>query len=203
MDILIENQILSPVDIYDLYRRAHTVFIEKHDHYTKRTYRNRFKIIAPHGIQTVSIPVKHKNPSPYFKDTLISYDTNWTGRLHNTLRTCYGSAPYFLYFGEDIAAIFRKKYRYLYDLNNVLREFIFDILQIDTKTRYTTRYIHQYPPEITDLREKFLPTATFDSPVHPYYPQVFEYKYGFVPHMSILDYLFNAGTDGFLSQSAG
>ena len=198
MHILTENQILSPIDVYVLYSKAKGILIEKYDHYNKRTYRNRFKIISPNGIQTVSIPVSHKKTSPFFKDIRISYDINWTGRLKNTIRTCYGSAPYFDYFAGDIFDIFERKYRFLYDLNTALRIYVFDILQIETKVDFTTRYIKHYPETITDIRDKYTPVTPHQSN-HPYYIQVFEYKFGFIPGMSILDYLFNTGTSGFLS----
>ena len=202
MDILIENQILGPVDIYMLFKEAGNILIERYDHYNKRTYRNRFKIISPNGIQTVSIPVKHKRTSPFFKDLQIAYDINWTGRLKNTLRTCYGSAPFFPYFADDIFDIFEKKHRFLFDLNNELRRYIFDTLDIKAKVNYTSRYM-QYPTAgFKDLRDKYLPVNSHKSSLPYYYPQVFEYKYGFIPGMSILDYLFNAGNSGFLSGGA-
>ena len=201
MNILIENQILSPVDIYDIYRRATGITIEKYDHYTKRTYRNRFKVISPNGIQVISIPVKHKMPSKYFKDIEIAYHNNWVGRLKNTLRTNYGSAPFFTYFADDIFAIFDKKHRYLFELNNELRQYVMELLDMDTDIKYTSGYIHDYNEEIIDLRDKYSPVTTQDTDSDYHYTQVFEYKYGFIPGMSILDYIFNAGTSGFLSMT--
>jgi len=76
-----------------------------------------------------------------------------------------------------------------------------ELLDMDTDIKYTSGYIHDYNEEIIDLRDKYSPVTTQDTDSDYHYTQVFEYKYGFIPGMSILDYIFNAGTSGFLSMT--
>ena len=57
-------------------------YIERYDHYTKQTYRNRCNIFGANGVLSLSIPVL-KGPlhKTYVKDIRIDYSKNWR-KLH-------------------------------------------------------------------------------------------------------------------------
>lgn len=199
MILVIENQLLSPIDVFRLYNKSEKVMIEQFDNYNKRTFRNRFEILSPNGPQVISIPlVKGKN-NKRFKEVEISYDNRWIQRLRNTIKTCYGSAAYFEYFFEDLMNIFNKKNKFLYDLNTEMREFIFNLLEIEVPIDFTSSYLKKYEKIILDGRDIFSPLVKnnkiIDDEVKKY-PQVFEENIGFQPNPSILDLLFNMGKYG-------
>ncbi len=199
MLVIIENQILSPIEVYSYYKNSSKIIIERFDNYNKRTYRNRFYILSSSGRQLVSIPLKKgKNNNIPFSQVEISYDTDWVSLLTKTLRNCYGSSPYFDYYYDDLISIFGSKYRFLYELNTKLREYIFDILEIDTPIEYSTEYVKNHDNDIIDLRDKILPKASLASNNHERkkYSQVFEDRIGYFSNPSILDLVFNLGRYG-------
>ncbi len=199
MLVIIENQILSPIEVYSYYKKSRKIIIERFDNYNKRTYRNRFYILSSSGRQLISIPLKKgKNNNIPFSQVEISYDMDWVSLLTKTLRNCYGASPYFDYYYDDIISIFSSRYNFLYELNTKLKEYIFDVLDIDTPTEYSTEYIKNYNNDIVDLREKFSPKTSLNSSnlKLPKYTQVFEDRIGYFSNPSILDLVFNMGRYG-------
>ncbi len=197
VNIIIENQILSPINIYAYYIHSHIIYIEKHDIYNKRTYRNRFIISSPNGPQLISIPLKKGKTKKLFNQVEISYDTNWIGRLGNTLKTAYGSSAFFEYFFIDLMNIFALKYKYLFELNNSLREYIFNILEIDIPVNFTNNYGKYDNSAYFDLRDKHLPSIDLNTPAkRKTYPSVFDYKSNTIQNPSIIDLIFNMGKYG-------
>lgn len=200
MNILIENQILSPISVFQIYNQSESIIIERHDNYIKRTYRNRFIILSQNGPLTISIPLKKgKNNNMPFPEVLISYDKSWITPLKNTIKTCYGSAPFFDFFYEDLISIFEQKHKYIFDLNNNLRTYIFSILEIEAKIHFSELF-EKIPSKIDyiDYRDKFTPKTTNTTIKAIKYPQVFEDKIGFQANVSVLDLLFNTGKEASL-----
>jgi hypothetical protein len=194
MQILIENQIFPPVSVFCELIKADAILIEKHDNYQKRTYRNRFLIVSPNGKQLLSVPLKKGKNSLKFTDVKISYDDLWLTTLGNTLKTNYGSAPFFHHYFNSIMDIFNKKPIYLFDLNCELRDFVFKCLVIDIPLYFTADYIKFYSDNTRDLRNRFLPVMKDkNEKTLMSYNQVFEVQTGFIPDASVIDLLFNTG----------
>ena len=192
MNLIIENQILSPVNIYSYFIKSDVIYIENHDNYNKRTYRNRFIISSPNGPQIISIPLKKGKNSKIFNQVEISYDTKWISNLKNTLKTAYGSSAFFDYYFMDLIDIFSKKHKYLFELNNDLRKYIFDILEIEVPVVFTDSYEKNPGREYIDLRDKHLPSTDFKIKAkNKLYPSVFDYKSNSIENPSIIDLLFN------------
>ena len=75
--------------------------------------------------------------------------------------------------------------KYLMDLNSGILEFIHGVVDLPFERQETASY---NADGIIDLRNE-----TFDSVETPAYLQVFSEENGFIPHLSILDLLFNEG----------
>ena len=194
MQVLIENQILPPVSVLCKIVKADSLLIEMQDSYQKRTYRNRFIILTPKGRHVLSIPLVRGKNSLKYTDVQISYDNLWLTTLGSTLKSNYGSSPFFYHYFHLIMDIFLKRHKFLFDLNNELRSFIFDCLGIEVPVMFTSRYIRSYDKEVSDLRNIYLPTKTApNSSVFKHYSQVYEDQTGFIADASIIDLLFNAG----------
>lgn len=198
--IIIENQLLPPISIYSIFVQSKNIIIEKHDNYNKRTYRNRFIINSSTGPQMISIPLKKGKNQLLYKDVKISYDNDWVKNIKKTLKTCYGSAPFFDFIYEDIIQIFEKRYKYLFDMNTEFRNYINDFLEIDTIFDYTQEYKKAYDSKIIDLRDSFLPAHDLKSIVdgkNMSFRSIFEEKENLIKNPSILDLLFNMGKYSF------
>lgn len=194
MQVLIENQIFPPISVFCELIKADSILIEKHDNYQKRTYRNRFLIVTPQGRHLLSVHLKKGKNSLKFTDVRISYDDLWITTLGNTIKTNYGSAPFFHHYFNPIMDIFNKRPVFLFDLNNELRNYVFNCLSIEIPILFTQDYIKTYGDETMDLRNRYLPVKMSGyEKIFRSYNQVFEDHTGFVPDASIIDLLFNTG----------
>ena len=200
---LLQTTYFGPVQWYQKLYRYDQVLIEQYDTYQKQTYRNRCVIATANGLQTLTVPVEHSANSqelsansPIVKDLRISDHNQWR-RIHwNALQSAYSESPFFEYFADDIRPFYEKKYDFLVDFNEAIRQTVCNLLDIHPNVSYTTDFIRQ-PSAIDDYRDVIhakhpLPDADFQ-PQH--YWQVFEGKHGFHANLSILDLLFNMGNE--------
>ena len=235
---LLQTTYFGPIQWYQkLYRYDHCL-IEQYDSFQKQTYRNRCVIATANGTQALTVPVIHNGElkienydmtqdntaanksnhnsqfsilnSQLVKDLRISDHNQWR-RVHwNALQSAYSESPFFEYYADDLHPFFEKKYDYLLDFNEAIRQKICDLIDIHPNVEYTTSFkshpltsspshpLTSSPSHpLTDFRDVInakhpLPDADF-TPKE--YWQVFQHKHGFLPNLSILDLLFNMGPE--------
>ena len=150
------------------------------------------------GLLALSIPiVKPDTLKCPTKDIRISDHGNWRHLHWNALVSAYNMSPFFEYYEEDFAPFYEKKYEFLFDYNEELRQLICRLLDLHPNVIYTEEYQSEVP---NDFREIIRPKHEGEDPSFspkPYY-QVFQGKHGFLPNMSIVDLLFNMGPEGLL-----
>lgn len=160
--------------------------IEACEHYQKGSFRNRCHIAGPNGMQRLSIPLaKGKNQQMPIREVRISYDETWQ-RLHwRSIKTAYGSAPFFEHYAPELQRFYEKRYEFLFDYNLELLHFALKKkMGWNGEIKLSTAYSTAIP-------------ATLTPPFEPgRYPQVFEDKHGFLPDLSLLDLLFCYGKRG-------
>jgi len=216
---LLQTTYFGPIQWYQKLYRYERCLIEQHDSYQKQTYRNRCVIATANGLQALTVPVEHDSSdltseSPKTKDLRISDHNQWR-RIHwNALQSAYSESPFFEYYADDIRPFFEKKYSFLVDFNEEIRQTMCNLLDIHPVVTYTSHFenltsshreygvampsafSHQ-PSAIIDFRNVIhakhpQPDADF----HPKeYWQVFQHKFGFQPNLSILDLLFCMGPE--------
>lgn len=199
--VLLQTTYFGPIQWYQKLYRYDQVLIEQHDSYQKQTYRNRCVIATANGLQALTVPVEHNSQlslltSQLVKDIRISDHNQWR-RVHwNALQSAYSESPFFEYFQDDIRPFFEKKYDYLVDFNETIRQTICDLIDIHPQIQYSTDYQKQ-AEGVDDFREVINakhPQADADFQPRRYW-QVFEGKHGFQANLSILDLLFNMGKE--------
>ncbi|MFV0531093.1 MAG: WbqC family protein [Flavobacteriales bacterium] len=190
--VLLPIHLFPSIEYYAYLVQAKYCIFEGEDHYQKQTYRNRYTIYGSNGKLNLNIPIQHKTDSRYYKDTKISYDTDWQHLHIKSLKSAYQSSPFFEFYEDDIIPLFTSKETYLMDFN--IKSFILinDLIQFDIKIEKTTEYLHQ--PELFDLRNHFNTKKESHQEFEPYI-QVFSQKKEFIKNLSILDLLFNEGTN--------
>ena len=190
--IVHESMIFPPAIVYSHYVKVEEVKIEVCEHYQKRSFRNRYFLSGPNGILSMSIPLeKGKNYRTPIKEVKISYAENWVGQHINTIKSCYGSSPYFIHYSDEIFALLERRFSYLLDLNENARELISKITGIRIATGQTEQYQEQ--PQCQDLRDRYGIKSKISSGIT--YSQVFEEKFGFIDGLSILDLVFCTGPE--------
>ena len=198
---LLQTTYFGPIQWYQKLYRYDQTLIEQYDSYQKQTYRNRCVIATANGLQALTVPVEHdtlniKNEILKVKDLRISDHNNWR-RIHwNALQSAYNESPFFDYYADDIRLFFEKKYEFLVDFNEAIRQTVCNLLDIHPQVSYTTDFSRQ-PSDIDDYREVI--NAKHPQPDEDFQPrrywQVFEGKHGFQANISILDLLFNMGNE--------
>ena len=189
---------LAPIEYYALLFRVPAVVIEIHDHYQKQSYRNRCVIAGANGAMTLSIPIeKPATPKCPMKDIRVAEHGNWRHLHWNAIISAYNSTPFFDYYEDDFRPFYEKKYTFLHDFNEELRQLVCRLIGIETPVTYSEAYIFELPDDILDIREIIHPKKPPMAQTPGYY-QVFAEKNGFIPNLSIVDLLFNMGNEARL-----
>lgn len=194
--ILHETQTLSPALLFAQYMHCSEILLEASENYQKRSWRNKYRILAANGPMNLSIPLKKgKNNQKPIKETEISYDELWVTNHINTITSAYSSAPYFDFYSVEVFSLLKNRFRYLYDLNKELLKWSMQILSISIPIMETHNFCHLYEERnIKDWRNtNMLKIQNLEN--SPTYPQVFEEKFGFISNLSILDCIFCLGPE--------
>ena len=181
---------LPPVELLRLWCTHQEILVDIEERWIKQTLRNRTYILGANGVQSLSVPVIHTGGLPVkMKDIRISYSQPWVRVHKGALFSAYNTSPYFEYFRDELFHELDKKPEFLIDLNLNLLQLLLK------KGRYTgkTGLLSDQPYEI-DYKQ-FSDNDNFISAVPPAasYPQVFSYKFPFIPHLSAIDCLSNLG----------
>jgi hypothetical protein len=214
-EVWLSTAYLAPVEYYRYLVNAPQVVIESHEHYVKQSYRNRCVIASANGLQTLSIPVE-KPDSPLIRDIRIAEHGDWQHLHWNAIVSAYRSSPFFEYYEDDFRPFYEKTPKFLFDFNEELRELVCRLLDVAPNVAYSTDYQSSGDgllpnvvsclrgnDNLQDLRERIHPKQrALTQDLQPYY-QVFEHKYGFQPNISIIDLLFNMGTEAIFTLTFG
>ena len=197
MKALLSTTYFGPVQWYQKLHRSEEVQIEQWESFQKQTYRNRCLIATTQGIQALTVPVERNNVQ-YIKDIRISDHGNWRHLHWNALVSAYGESPFFEYYQDDIRPFFEKRWEFLFDFNEAIREKMCELLDIQPKVFFSLEFKQSTINKNIDYREGIQPKHPMEDPdfePKPYY-QVYAAKHGFLPNLSVLDLLFNMGPEG-------
>jgi len=176
-----------------------SIYIEKHEHYQKQSYRNRCTILSANGPLNLSIPVI-KNKTEAISKIQIASRENWRNKHWRAICSAYNNSPYFEYFEYDLKSFYDQEYTYLFEYNLEQLNLILKLLRIPKNIQQTNEYIKS-PEDLLDLRSRIDPKMNFEKDpdlklnLQKIYYQTFSGKFQFVPNLSILDLLFNKGLE--------
>ena len=198
--ILLSTAYFPPVQYISKFTKHKSVWIEATENFTKQTYRNRTIILGANGTEALVVPVVKGKSKQAICDLKIAYDTHWQHTHWQAIVSAYNSSPFFEILADDFKLFFKKKFDYLLDLNMQILDVILNILEITPSIRLTDDF-EAVPEPFINFREaihpksqKALPDLSFKPKP---YTQVFEEKFNFVPNLSILDLLFNCGSESY------
>jgi hypothetical protein len=146
----------------------------------------------------LSVPlVGGRNQKTLMKDVRILPEDNWQSRHWKTITSLFNKSPWFDYYRHDLEDIYRKRFDFLMDWNLACFEWAADKMAIKAKVSLSEKRLDESDlngEKTEDWRGRLMP-ATINKvfPQPKRYPQVFEDRLGFVPNLSILDYLFCTG----------
>jgi len=192
--LLFSTSYLPPIKYISQLHSVGSLTLEVHEHFVKQTLRNRCHILSPNGIQTLIIPVEHTNRfrTP-IKDLRISNNQPWQRQHWRSLCAAYQRSAFFEFYQDDLVPFYEKRQEFLLDFTSELLTVILSMLNISLRASQTEKY--EIPDDFDSKDIRFMsnlsgPDTSTDFVI---YPQVFGYKDGFVPGLSIVDLLFNMG----------
>lgn len=193
-NILIHPTYFPNVSHFVCMFHAETLLFEIHDNYQKQTYRNRAYVYGANGKLALNVPIKHTHKNrQLYKDVKIANDTPWQIQQWKSLQSAYRTSPFFEFYEDDIAPLFHTKQTYILDFNFKCLEVIFECLQLDLNYK-TTSAFETKPNNCLDYRYLVNARKEKEYQFDPY-TQVFSTKHGYINNLSILDLLFNEGTN--------
>ena len=155
------------------------IAIECFEYYKKRTIRNRAWILNHNGRQLLTVPIQRKSYSKTILKNIKIANNDWQSKHLKSIKSAYGSSPFFIYYFNDIQNILNKKHIFLVDLNYDILTFIIETINIKTTISYNLSYQGNSERSI-------------NNPIKPYH-HVFSEQ--FIPNLSILDLIFNTGPE--------
>lgn len=225
MTVLFSTTYFGPVQWYQKLYRADAVIIDPDEPFLKQTYRNRCYIAAANGVQALTVPVEQPGNHCPVRDVRISDHGDWR-RVHwNAIASAYGESPFFEYYQDDLRPFFERRWTFLYDFNEAIRQTVSTLLDLQPSAALPSPSAPPTPPSVPpfpsaprlsmpspcdgpgpaltpgpylDLRAAINPkhpAVDADFQPRPYY-QVYASRYGFQPNLSVLDLLLNMGPEG-------
>ena len=172
--------------------KADKITLEIEDNYQKQTYRNRTYIAHSNGRLLLNIPIKHSKNALRQKTKEVCPENNfpWLSEHWKSIQVAYRTSPYFEYYEDDLAPLFKKPVLKLQDFNiNILNKII---ELIGLQTAILRSKVYEKKTQLKDMRHlvncKKEHGYNFDT-----YHQVFESSHGHIGNLSIVDLLFNEG----------
>ena len=173
--------------------------LEACENYQKQSYRNRCRIYAAGGVESLTLPVVHEGgtSSLPIREIRVDWSRDWLPRMERAIVSAYESSPYFEYYRDSLFDILESRPEKLFDLNIRLIHYFLGKIGISADIDFTKEYERpgETAPDIRDLRGLIHPKRPSILKTEKPYWQVFAAKYGFKSDLSIMDLLFNEGPD--------
>ncbi len=173
--------------------KSDEVWIDDREVYLKQTFRNRCQILAANGKLDLTVPiVGTKGRELSIAEIKIAYDDPWQQKHWRTIVSAYKSSPFFEEFEDDIKELLFSKHEFLKELNLEITLKMIELL--GKEKSFNLKSEIELPVHSRSLLGYFKPSKMPQNHMQlESYIQVFNYKYGFIPNLSILDLLFNEG----------
>ena len=199
-------QYIPSVEFFAHWMHHGSVLIESHEHYQKRTWRNKTCIQGPDKPIALTVPLrKGKNQQLKITEVRIAYDDPWHRNHLKAIKTAYGNTAFFDEVMANIELILLEEPVTLWDLNIRLIEFIISLLPGHWPYALTETFNHTYQDTTSDFR-KGIPAGISRLATNSIltYPQIHRLHKTYQPNLSILDPLCHLGpeTHLFLGQHA-
>lgn len=205
-DCIAGIQYIPSIEYFAHWLHHSLLTIEQHEHFQKRTWRNKTAILSPDEPLYLTVPLrKGKHQQKLISDVLIAYDEAWINMHLRSLKTAYGKTTYFDEVISGFEAILMLKYERLWDLNMSCLQYITKLIGGRWGLVLSNDYRLQYPLDVVDLRAGIPGGESLKKMVEfPIYPQVLRLHKSHLPNLSIFDVLCHLGpeTNSYLDRYA-
>lgn len=188
-------QYIPSVEFFAHWHYHGQLLIEAHEHFQKRTWRNKTAIQGADTVLILTVPLKkgkhHQKP---ITEVEIAYDEPWHKIHYTSIYSAYGKTSFFNEVEDDIKDLLYSNKHTLWELNVAFIEYLSSLISGNWNFDLTKEYIDQYPDEIFDFRNG-IPGGISRIPVErvPKYDQIQRLGKTHIPNLSILDALCHLG----------
>ncbi len=197
MDSVFCTSPLPSIEYFYFLLKSEHVFIDGTERFQKQSNRNRFHILTATDVQSLFIPVKHNALyESQMQNVEIANVNNFKRTQWRCMESAYNNSAFFEYYKDDFEQIFFSGETNLFLYNKLLLTWALKQLKCDVKISYKTEEKKPENLKFNDFRSITsgkgfqIINSEFKSES---YNQVFGYKYGFAPNLSIIDLIFNCG----------
>lgn len=193
MIMVAETQYLPPIEYFVRILKNDRLLLEACENYQKQSYRNRCYILNSNKVQELSVPIKKTSNKIFIRDVEIDYSQKWLQVHWRSIKSAYGKAPFFEYYGSYFEEVLFKRHKYLFDLNLELLKICLKFLQLEREIGQTEDFLvtSEVDSGINDMRNLVHPKNKSSNMIFKKYNQVFSEE--FVENLSIIDLLFCEG----------
>ncbi len=195
MPVLLHPAYFPSIYTFSLLAQQNIIW-EVWDNYQKQTYRNRCYICTDRGRLMLNIPIQHvggKQGRQLYRDVQLDHSAPWLRQHWRTLQTAYRTSPFFEYFEDDLLPLFESREKYLLDFNMKTIATTCELLQIPFPEKKTSSFFQD--PNACVNGRSLVNAKTEVSVSFAPYTQVFGDRHGFISNLSILDLIFNEGSN--------
>ena len=202
---------------FDKMRRSDVFILEDNVQFERQGFTNRNRIMTSDGVRWLSVPIEHINKPLLINEVTVANksEPNWGNRHWLTLKHSYCKAPYWNEMSSFFKETYEQEWNLLIDLNMHLIKGIMNFLKIDKPLilgsslgalgKKTELVVAQCKKLGADVQlagsgcKEYIDARRFEQEgiklifqnfSHPVYKQV---QSGFVPNLSVIDYLFCTG----------
>lgn len=190
-------QYFGTVEYYAAMASCRSVVVDDALRYDKRfKTTHRMDIVDTHGLKSLTVPVSRRDGAGaplLWSDIAISRHGQWWHVIAETLASAYGRTPFFEFYIDRLRRFFSSSTPDQFnDVASLCREAdtaVRAVLGLDNEVIYASTGV--------DCVDNGLPVISLsDISINTVeYYQVRRDKFGFVPHLSILDLIFNMGPE--------
>lgn len=189
---IIELQLFGPVIAFAGLHRYSAICLERHEHYQKQGYRNRFQVLGAGGVLTLSVPLQGgRNQKINTADTIVCHHGKWQTEHWRTLESAYNHAPFFAYYAPSLKELWFQSTHSLWQFNTSAITWLLKQLKWKGQLLETENYVRKKAEAgISDLRNRYFPgnRTLYQLPAYRQnFGTVFE------TNLSVLDLLFCMG----------
>lgn len=188
--IVLPSTYLGSVEYFaHLAQHGEECVVDIHEHYIKRSERNRAQIMTANGVMSLSVHVVNANrPRTPMHKVRIDYSKRWQHQHWVAILSAYRSSPYFEHYAPYFESFYNRQFDSLVEFNTALTKLLMRLLGIEGELHLSEEYVAATEGDV-DLRIKKR-ESLFDS---PHYFQLFSDRFSFEANLSVIDLLFAEG----------
>ncbi|HMH32700.1 MAG TPA: WbqC family protein, partial [Puia sp.] len=159
MKLIIESQYFPPLTCYKGSCQLSNIVFEQYDHFQKMSFRNRLLMANANGVSVLSVPVEQgRNQKTLMKEVRIANRQSWQLQHWRSLESAYNRSPWFEFYRDELAALYKKPFHFLLDWNLSCFEWTMEKLEWEISISRTKSYQKTYDPAAwIDRRGAILP----------------------------------------------